>query len=275
MVVKANLFLATCVLAGLALPAAGLADPPSDAEGRSNGHDQSGQPHGGGGGQRPVAAQRGAVPAAVAPMPSNGQRGRPGGGQTPPFRQRGGQGSTQGAQPAWNPAPRAVASPPPNANAAVRTRGRWTRPAQNAPQDRPTTIAPLGDWNRTVRGPDRDQAGQQWRRGHAGWDNHAPWRRSSDWWRGNSAFRLFSGSRIGFLFIPERGYISAPDQYRDHYWRAGEFLPQWFWQYGVRDYWRYELPQPPDGCAWIWLDGDVALIDLEDGYILDVVHNLW
>ncbi|MFI4974531.1 MAG: RcnB family protein [Caulobacterales bacterium] len=140
---------------------------------------------------------------------------------------------------------------------------------------RPSNIPKLGDWNRTLRGSDRDQAGQQWRQGHQGWDNSALWRRNPDWWRGNSAFRFFFGARLGYFFIPEMGYVSVPSQYQQHYWVQGQYLPSWFWRYVVRDYWNYGLPQPPDGCVWVWVDDDVALIDPSDGYILDIVHNVW
>jgi hypothetical protein len=35
------------------------------------------------------------------------------------------------------------------------------------------------------------------------------------------------------------------------------------------------LPPPPYGCVWVWLNGDVALIDRSDGYILDIARNVW
>ena len=133
----------------------------------------------------------------------------------------------------------------------------------------------LAHWNRSVSGPARSQASQQWRQANSGWDSHALWRRDTDWWRSNSAFRLFGGARVGFFFIPEVGYVSVPAQYRAHYWRSGDQLPNWFWRYEVRDYWNYGLPQPPDGCMWVWVDNNVALIDASDGYILDIVHNAW
>jgi Ni/Co efflux regulator RcnB len=139
----------------------------------------------------------------------------------------------------------------------------------------PPAQPPLADWNRSVRGPDRDLAGQQWRQTHRNWDSNAPWRQAPDWWRRDRAFGRYAGPRIGFFFIPDRGYVSVPPQYQRRYWQAGDYLPNWFWAYVVRDYWRYGLPQPPEGCAWVWVDGDVALIDRADGYILDIVHNLW
>ena len=133
----------------------------------------------------------------------------------------------------------------------------------------------LGDWNRGARGPDRDVAGREWRGEHRDWDQHSPWRSNRDWWRNNPGFRLFHGPRLGFFFFPGYGYVAVPHEYQNHYWRVGEYLPRWFWRYTVSQYWAYGLPEPPPGCAWIWLDGDVALVDMSDGYIIDMVTNIW
>jgi Ni/Co efflux regulator RcnB len=140
---------------------------------------------------------------------------------------------------------------------------------------RPANVQVLSGWNRAAAGPAREQAGQQWRQAHSGWDNGARWRGNQNWWRGDAGFRLFGGERIGFFFIPELGYVSAPAEYRSHHFRAGDQLPNWFWRYQVRDYWNYGLAEPPDGCAWVWVNNDVALIDASDGYILDIDHNVW
>jgi hypothetical protein len=139
----------------------------------------------------------------------------------------------------------------------------------------PSSIPTLSGWDRTLRGSDRDQRGQQWRGQYHNWDQQAPWRGNSNWWRSDPGFRLFSGQRLGFFFFPGYGYVTAPREYEHRYWSAGDSLPSWFWRYRVTEYWRYGLPTPPDGCAWVWLDGDVALVDLDDGYILDIVHNVW
>ncbi len=133
----------------------------------------------------------------------------------------------------------------------------------------------LGGWNPSVRGAQRVQAAQQWRQQNQGFDRRAVWRSNRNWWRQDSGFSLFSGLRAGFFFIPEVGYISAPRGYWGRHWRAGEYLPQWFWRYQVRDYWRYGLPGPPPGCIWLWVDHDVALVGLADGYILDIIRNVW
>jgi Ni/Co efflux regulator RcnB len=133
----------------------------------------------------------------------------------------------------------------------------------------------LGDWRAPDRGPERDRAGQQWRQEHQNWDSGAAWRRSSDWWRSDSGFRLFVGPRVGFFFVPQIGYVSVPRRYRDRHWREGDYLPLWFRSYAVSNCERYGLPRPPRGCVWIWLNGDVALIDRSDGYILDIARNAW
>jgi Ni/Co efflux regulator RcnB len=74
--------------------------------------------------------------------------------------------------------------------------------------------------------------------------------------------------------VPGRGYVRAPPIYQRHYWPPGDILPEWYWRYEIADYGRYGLPMPPDGCRWVWVDDDVALIDA-DGFILDVVRNVW
>ena len=117
--------------------------------------------------------------------------------------------------------------------------------------------------------------GERWRARHRNWDQGAPWRGNRTWWRERPSFRLFTGPRIGFYFFPDYGYVVAPLSYQDHQWRPGEYLPRWFWRYRMRDYEDYGLPSPPDGCGWIWLNGDIALVDLSDGYILDIVYDVW
>lgn len=130
-------------------------------------------------------------------------------------------------------------------------------------------------WSRGLHGPDRDRAGRDWRDQHRNWDRNSPWRRDPNWWRHDRGFRRYLGPRLGFFFIPDLGYYAVPSMYEQRYWTVGEYLPNWFWRFEVRDYYRYGLATPPDGCAWVWVDDDVALIDLSDGYIIDIVHNLW
>jgi len=136
----------------------------------------------------------------------------------------------------------------------------------------------LSNWQSpAVRGAARDQSAQVWRQQNQSWDRTAVWRQQPDWWRYDRAFFGFgfTGVRVGFFFVPDRGYIALPRQYRNRIWRPGDYLPAWFRAYAVRDPWRYGLPRPPRGCVWIWLNGDVALIDRRDGYILDIARRVW
>ena len=250
----------------LALPAASWADPPSDKGSNAGGQGKQHQQQGGQNGRQNKAAKAAGGQAGPGSVSVTTRRG----GQA-------GQGQNPGAG-AQQDHPAAGFGATANQHPTVSTQTFQTQQAQRrvGPNvHRQPAPPPLADWSRTVRGPDRDQAAQQWRQGHHDWDSRTPWRGNTDWWRGDSGFRLFSGARIGFFFIPEMGYVSVPQEYQHHYWRAGDTLPNWFWRYQVRDYDRYGLPQPPDGCVWVWLDGDVALMDTSDGYILDIVHNLW
>jgi Ni/Co efflux regulator RcnB len=67
----------------------------------------------------------------------------------------------------------------------------------------------------------------------------------------------------------------VPQAYWGRHWGYGEFLPSFFWRNQVIDWWDYDLPPPPYGCAWVWINGGVALIDLSDGYILEVQYDIW
>jgi Ni/Co efflux regulator RcnB len=279
-----QLLISASAVAWLAWPAATMAAPPSDHGDRP---DQQGPQsdympaaHGGG-----AAAARRAAPVARTPQirhSSGGDQPRAHVGPTGPVAQpvvHAARTTPSAPRGPVHPRPdRTVDRPPvlvPTAPAALQAQfGPAWRPVGKTAQP-PKGVARLGDWNRTVRGPDRDQAGVQWRQGHANWDSRSPWRSNPNWWRGDRSFRLFLGPRIGFFFVPDFGYVRPPAQYERRYWRTGEFLPNWFWRYEVREYWRLDLPRPPDGCIWVWVDNDVALIDASDGYILDIVHNAW
>ena len=195
-----------------------------------------------------------------APMRNRGQPGNQAGARFQPGVQSGAGRGQYGVQGGAQSGQRNRAG-----QAAVGTRANARGPSGPA----------LGGWNPAVRGTQRVQAGQVWRQQNQGFDQRAVWRSNRNWWRQDSGFSLFSGLRVGFFFIPEIGYVSAPRGYWGRHWRDGEFLPRWYWRYEVRDFWRYGLPRPPEGCAWVWVDRDVALVALDDGYILDIIHNVW
>jgi len=223
-----------------AQPAQTYTNPPSDQRDHQRGPDH----------------ERGRPPPAGAPAPH-----RPGQAAPAP-------GAHPGGRPDWRAD---QGGPTPQRGPGPGQGGRQSEHAWRAPPNTPR----LGEWNRNARGRDRQFAGQQWRQQHGGWDRTAAWHRGRDWWRGYAGFRGYNGRRVGFFFAPSYGYIPLPVVYQHRYWRAGEFLPRWFWRFEVRDFWTYGLPEPPYGCAWIWLNGNVALVDLSDGYILDMVYNVW
>ena len=114
-----------------------------------------------------------------------------------------------------------------------------------------------------------------WRTDYSGWDHTAVWWGSPGWWRGNSLFVGYSGFRAGYYFAPGYGYYSVPREYWGLRWGVGAVLPPAFWRYHVASYASFGLPPPPYGCGWVWVNGGLALVDLTDGYILDIRYGLW
>lgn len=272
---KLNLLVSVAAMVCLTWPATVLADPPSDQgqakgqaqdQGKAKGHGQ-GQGQIKGQGQGQAQGQTRSQGQAQGQTKGQGQGQVQGQGQG----QGRGQGQVQTGQQGYRGTPSGAAAQTQSVNKPATT---YRPPAVVA--TRPPASAPaVTGWRRGMTGPVQVQAGQQWRQQNSGWNSGAVWRQNSNWWRGNSAFSLWSGARVGFFFIPAFGYVAVPAEYRTHRWRAGDDLPNWFWRYAISDYWDYGLPQPPDGCAWVWVNNDVALIDLDDGYILDIEQNVW
>ncbi len=174
------------------------------------------------------------------------------------------------------PGPGDEGQPPPDRRAETAP-PRAANPAPGPrPSQRPANTAKLSGWSRPpAAGPARQEAAASWRDTHQRWDGNAPWRQDHNWWRGSEAFSLFAGVRVGYYFVPGHGYVAYPADYRPRAWKVGEYLPNWLWGASVGDYWTYGLPEAPEGCAWIWVDRDVALIDTSDGYILDIAQDVW
>jgi Ni/Co efflux regulator RcnB len=115
----------------------------------------------------------------------------------------------------------------------------------------------------------------QWSGANRNWAQSSLWRDDRNWWRGRSEFRGYHGERAGFWFAPGFGYYAVSAALWDRRWDRGQFLPFFLRRYRVADWQDYGLPPPPWGCAWVWINGGVALIDLTDGYILDVDYGLY
>jgi Ni/Co efflux regulator RcnB len=115
----------------------------------------------------------------------------------------------------------------------------------------------------------------EWRGAHTDWASHGVWANNHDWWRGRSGWEGYHGRRAHYYYAPGWGYYAIPAAYWATVWAVGDYLPEVFWQYEIVDYAGYGLYPPPPGCAWVWLNGDIALVDLDDGAIIDIAHNVW
>lgn len=163
---------------------------------------------------------------------------------------------------------------------------RPNRPDRTAPTDRvrptrpaPTRIAPAG---RRALTPERQRLRRNAQTTIQRSFNKDRWRsnwrsRHADrrWWRSHRYFRGWNGIRIGFYFAPGYGYYSVPRSYYNVRYYPGGYLPSYFWRYRVMDWAFWGLPPPPPGCAWIYVNNAILLVDLWDGYIIDVVYDVW
>ena len=121
------------------------------------------------------------------------------------------------------------------------------------------------DWHRDDR--DRDQHDRHdWREdvrhnyadrwpGRRDWQGYHEWRGGR--FHGDEYFR--NGYRFG------------------HLWHRGERLSPAYYapSYVVRNYSVYELREPPYGCRWVRVDGNVVLAAIATGVVLDVVYNVF
>jgi Ni/Co efflux regulator RcnB len=117
--------------------------------------------------------------------------------------------------------------------------------------------------------------GGAWLGSHRGWHSRAIWSSNHFWWRGRAGWGGYHGIRAYFFFAPGFGYYEIPHEYWGEQWQVGEYLPEFFWRYQIEDWASYGLAPPPPGCAYVWLNGNIALIDLGDGYIVDMDYNVW
>lgn len=281
---RLQLMLAACAAALLTAPTIALAAQAQQGAGAAQ---ATGQQHHG-----QVAGPAGQHPRASGQGGGHQGGGHPGGGH-PGGANVGGQHPmlhhggvlaphSQSIGPAGQAIPGAVKTYPQHGHAPhpvtspiLPTQQPALQPTHRPPHIHPAHPPAIGGWDRRLRGHERDRAGEQWREQHRGWEGNSPWRHDRNWWRHNGGFHRYVGPRIGFFFVPAFGYVAAPPEYENRYWASGEYLPSWFWRFVVSDYQDYGLPAPPDGCAWVWVNSDLALIDLDDGYILDIIHNVW
>jgi hypothetical protein len=182
-------------------------------------------------------------------------------------------------------------------------RGDWNRGDNNG-RDRGANNdrGGRGDWNRgdnDRRDGDR-RGGRGWddngRRGWADndnnrrdWDNRRHDARYRPYWNshrdfGRPRYSDWRGVRHGYYF--DSGYASILHGYygRNYYWwsyggwhrpyrdyRVGYLIPSYiYWEPVPWDLY-YRLPPAPYGCRYVYVDGDILLIAIASGIILDAL----
>ncbi len=152
------------------------------------------------------------------------------------------------------------------------------------------------DWNnqnpRYGRNDRDDRNGRGWDNDHRGRHDRNDWndrrhdgrdygRHSSNGWRGDRGWRHpdwrqqwrhgWSGQRYR---APARYYY--PSGYSHRSWRVGYRIPLVFLaaNYYV-DYRPYGIAAPPYGCRWIRVDGDLLLVEVISGEIVDALYSFY
>jgi Ni/Co efflux regulator RcnB len=123
-------------------------------------------------------------------------------------------------------------------------------------------------YNRYDRNDRRDYRGDDRRR----YDNNSRYYNNNRWDN-----RRYNGYYLGnrwYYGAPSVSYYSRRD-YRPAYraWTRGSYLPRSYWGYGVSDYRRYHLRQPPRGYHWVRAGNDYVLAAIATGLIAEVILN--
>jgi hypothetical protein len=81
----------------------------------------------------------------------------------------------------------------------------------------------------------------------------------------------------GARFYWRGGYWGGPAGWYYHNWFYGQFLPfGWFGpQWWINNYWYYDLPVPPYGYEWVRNGPDVLLININTGFVAEVVPGIF
>ncbi|HMT42021.1 RcnB family protein [Sphingorhabdus sp.] len=145
-------------------------------------------------------------------------------------------------------------------------------------------------WNRGEerrRGEDstrRDNDGRNWNRGDDDrrWSNNDRYdRRDNDRWdRGWRNDRRYDwrGHRERYRSYYRPGRYYAPNRYDRYRWFSiGIYLGSPFYsnRYWIADPWYYRLPPAHGPYRWVRYYDDVLLIDVRNGYVVDVIHDFF
>jgi Ni/Co efflux regulator RcnB len=118
------------------------------------------------------------------------------------------------------------------------------------------------DWRDDRRDHRRDDRYDHRRDRHSDW-RHPQWR--SHWHHGWGGHRY----RAPVRYVYPRGYGRLE-------WRIGFTLPRVFLldRYYV-DHHYYRVAPPPYGCRWLRVDGDLLLVELATGYVVEALYDFF
>ena len=160
-----------------------------------------------------------------------------------------------------------MSRPGPASGGAIQTGRNATAQAE-----RPTALTA---WIGANNNSERAHLAAVWRGQNHGFDRSAVWKRGGDWWKGRPGFRDYHGHHRHHPFIPDLGYVDERDDCPFDALLIGDLAPHCATLYGLSDWSSYGLPPAPPGCKWVWLDGDIALVQISDGYVIDIVRQVF
>lgn len=100
-------------------------------------------------------------------------------------------------------------------------------------------------------------------------------RNDKRWMQQRREFQAYAGRRPGFWFAPGYGYVQVDPRFRGYGWRVGGVVPWQLRNYAVADPWFYGVQPAPPGFRWVWLDNNIALVNLRSGAIVQIVWNVY
>ncbi|HXQ09766.1 MAG TPA: RcnB family protein [Caulobacteraceae bacterium] len=81
----------------------------------------------------------------------------------------------------------------------------------------------------------------------------------------------------GDRFHWREGFWRGPPGWYYHTWFYGQILP-WGWfapDWWINDYWDYDLPVPPYGYEWVRNGPDALLVNINSGFVAEVVPGIF
>jgi len=192
---------------------------------------------------------------------------------------RGGEVGDNGARDAWRNEARIHSQ----AAAAERPQWREDRRTSDRPDWRDNRRTDRGEW-RDNRRDDRLSSGNHWRGSLANprrFDDRTRWsgqRRWDNGWRQDRRYDWYSyRSRYGDRYRLGRYYAPRGWNYGYNRYSIGIFLNSLLFanSYWIDDPWSYRLPPAYGTLRWIRYYDDALLVDIRDGYVVDVIHDFF